>query len=62
MLIHPWDAGEDEAEWVAFVRALGDSVHVMDDGRVRHSGAMRDLATDEQLQQQLLGLSMAAHP
>lgn len=46
---------------IAFVRALGDSVHVMDDGRVRHSGAMRDLAADERLQQQLLGLSMAAH-
>lgn len=46
---------------VAFVRALGDSVHVMDDGRVRHSGSMRDLAADERLQQQLLGLSLAPH-
>jgi branched-chain amino acid transport system ATP-binding protein len=46
---------------IAFVRALGDSVHVMDDGRVRHSGAMHDLAADKRLQQQLLGLSMATH-
>ena len=44
----------------AFVRALGDDVHVMDDGRVRHSGSMRDLAADAVLQQRLLGLSHAA--
>ena len=45
----------------AFVRALGDSVHVLDDGRVRHSGSMRDLAADAPLQQRLLGLALAAH-
>ncbi|WP_414473756.1 ABC transporter ATP-binding protein [Microvirga sp. M2] len=41
--------------------ALGDSVVVMDDGRVVHSGAMNDLVTDKNLQQRLLGLSMDAH-
>ena len=45
----------------AFVRALGDDVHVMDDGRVRHTGSMQDLARDDALQQRLLGLSLAAH-
>ncbi|MEZ0170158.1 ABC transporter ATP-binding protein [Microvirga sp. TS319] len=40
---------------------LGDSVVVMDDGRAVHSGAMSDLATDKNLQQRLLGLSMDAH-
>ncbi len=42
-------------------RALGDSVAVMDDGRVVHRGAMRELADDESLQQRLLGLSLGAH-
>lgn len=41
--------------------ALGDSVVVMDDGRVVHSGAMTNLVTDKNLQQRLLGLSMDAH-
>jgi len=41
--------------------ALGDSVAVMDDGRVVHRGAMRELAEDEALQQRLLGLSLGAH-
>ena len=45
----------------AFVRALGDDVNVMDDGRVRHTGSMQDLARDDALQQRLLGLSLAAH-
>jgi len=45
----------------SFVRALGDSVNVMDDGRVRHRGAMADLAADTALQQHLLGLSLSAH-
>jgi branched-chain amino acid transport system ATP-binding protein len=45
----------------AFVRALGDNVNVMDDGRVRHTGSMQDLARDNALQQRLLGLSLAAH-
>jgi branched-chain amino acid transport system ATP-binding protein len=42
-------------------RALGDRVAVMDDGRVVHRGAMRELAEDESLQQRLLGLSLGAH-
>jgi len=43
-------------------RALGDSVAVMDDGRVVHRGRMAELADDEGLQQRLLGLSLAVHP
>lgn len=42
-------------------RALGDSVAVMDDGRVVHRGRMAELAGDEALQQRLLGLSLAVH-
>ena len=42
-------------------RALGDTVAVMDDGRVVHRGAMRALADDDPLQQRLLGLSLGAH-
>jgi branched-chain amino acid transport system ATP-binding protein len=42
-------------------RALGDTVAVMEDGRVVHSGAMAELARDEELQQRLLGLSLGAH-
>jgi len=45
----------------AFVHALGDNVNVMDDGRVRHTGSMQDLARDDALQQRLLGLALAAH-
>ncbi|WP_140626052.1 ABC transporter ATP-binding protein [Methylibium rhizosphaerae] len=45
----------------AMARALGDSVAVMDDGRVVHRGPMRELAQDEALQHKLLGLSLAAH-
>jgi branched-chain amino acid transport system ATP-binding protein len=44
-----------------FARKLGDSVAVMDDGRVVHRGSMRELAEDEALQSRLLGLSLAAH-
>ena len=43
------------------VRTLGDTVGVMDDGRVVHTGLMHDLAQDEALQQRLLGLSLDAH-
>jgi len=42
-------------------RALGDSVAVMDDGRVVHRGRMQELADDESMQQRLLGLSLGAH-
>jgi len=44
-----------------FVRSLGDTVAVMDDGRVAHAGLMHDLAGDAALQQRLLGLSLDAH-
>jgi branched-chain amino acid transport system ATP-binding protein len=42
-------------------RSLGDTVAVMDDGRIVHTGRMADLAGDEMLQAHLLGLSLAAH-
>lgn len=42
-------------------RALGDFVAVMDDGRVAHHGRMAELAEDEALQHQFLGLSLGAH-
>ncbi len=42
-------------------RALGDTVAVMDDGRVVHRGPMSELADDEGLQRRLLGLSLGAH-
>ena len=42
-------------------RAVGDTVAVMDDGRVVHRGTMAALADDEALQQRLLGLSLGAH-
>jgi len=45
----------------AMAKALGDVVAVMDDGRVVHAGAMAELAEDEALQHQFLGLSLGAH-
>ena len=42
-------------------KALGDTVAVMDDGRVVHQGAMCELIDDEALQQRLLGLSLGVH-
>ena len=42
-------------------KALGDSVAVMDNGRVVHSGRMAELVADDALQQRLLGLSLGAH-
>jgi branched-chain amino acid transport system ATP-binding protein len=42
-------------------RSVGDDVAVMDDGRIVHAGGMAELAADEALQQQLLGLSLASH-
>jgi branched-chain amino acid transport system ATP-binding protein len=41
--------------------SLGDTVAVMDDGRVVYTGRMADLAADEDLQARLLGFSLAAH-
>lgn len=44
-----------------FARSLGDSVAVMDSGRITHTGSMQALAGDDALQQKLLGLSLDAH-
>jgi branched-chain amino acid transport system ATP-binding protein len=43
---------------IHFAKRLGDTVAVMDDGRVVHAGDMRALAQDEDLQQRLLGLAL----
>jgi branched-chain amino acid transport system ATP-binding protein len=45
----------------AMASALGDHVAVMDNGRVVHAGAMRELVEDAGLQQKYLGLSLEAH-
>jgi len=42
-------------------RSLGDSVVVMDAGRIVHTGRMAALAADPALQSRLLGLSLEAH-
>jgi branched-chain amino acid transport system ATP-binding protein len=42
-------------------RALGDTVAVMDSGRIVHAGRMAELAADQALQTRLLGLSLEAH-
>ena len=44
-----------------FAAALGDSVAVMDDGRIVHTGTMAELAADPALQARLLGLSLGQH-
>ena len=41
-----------------FAKRLGDTVAVMDNGRVVHAGSMQALADDEQLQHSLLGLAL----
>jgi branched-chain amino acid transport system ATP-binding protein len=45
----------------SFVKSLGDTVSVMDDGRVVHAGSMAELAHDQDLQQRLLGLALDSH-
>ncbi|MEO0977925.1 MAG: ABC transporter ATP-binding protein [Pseudomonadota bacterium] len=45
----------------AMASAIGDTVAVMDDGRIIHSGAMAELVEDESLQERLMGLSLEAH-
>ncbi|MEK6245867.1 MAG: ABC transporter ATP-binding protein [Pseudomonadota bacterium] len=42
-------------------KSLGDSVAVMDAGRIVHTGRMAELAADATLQTRLLGLSLEAH-
>jgi branched-chain amino acid transport system ATP-binding protein len=44
-----------------FAASLGDTVAVMDDGRIVHRGTMQALAADSELQTRLVGLSLAAH-
>jgi branched-chain amino acid transport system ATP-binding protein len=41
-----------------FAKRLGDTVAVMDNGRVVHAGSMDELSRDEALQQSLLGLAL----
>ena len=43
---------------INFAQRLGDTVAVMDTGRVVHSGTMAAFSADEQLQQSLLGLAL----
>ena len=43
---------------INFAKRLGDSVAVMDNGRVVHAGSMQALAEDEALQHSLLGLAI----
>jgi branched-chain amino acid transport system ATP-binding protein len=42
-------------------KSLGDTVAVMDDGRVVHSGSMAEMAEDRELQHRFLGLSLDQH-
>ena len=44
-----------------FARALGDTVAVMDSGRIVHTGRMDALAADPALQTRLLGLALDTH-
>ena len=44
-----------------FARTLGDTVAVMDNGRVVHSGKMAELVDDLDLQHRLLGLALDSH-
>ena len=45
----------------AVAQALGDTVAVMDDGRIVHAGSMAELSEDRDLQTRLLGLSLDSH-
>jgi branched-chain amino acid transport system ATP-binding protein len=45
----------------SFARSLGDTVAVMDSGRIVHTGRMDALAADAALQTKLLGLSLDSH-
>jgi branched-chain amino acid transport system ATP-binding protein len=43
---------------INFAKRLGDTVAVMDNGQVVHSGSMKELAENEELQHSLLGLAI----
>jgi branched-chain amino acid transport system ATP-binding protein len=45
----------------SFASTLGDTVAVMDNGRVVHAGTMAGLIADPDLQSRLLGLSLDSH-
>ncbi|GAB2184425.1 ABC transporter ATP-binding protein [Roseibium sp. LAB1] len=45
----------------AMASSVGDTVAVMDDGRIIHSGRMDELVADVALQEKLMGLSLEAH-
>jgi branched-chain amino acid transport system ATP-binding protein len=45
----------------AMASEVGDTVAVMDDGRIVHTGDMATLAADASLQERLMGLSLEAH-
>lgn len=44
-----------------FASSLGDTVAVMDNGRIVHAGSMASLVDDSDLQTRLLGLSLSQH-
>ncbi len=46
----------------AMARQVGDTVAVMDDGRIVHTGAMAALAADAALQERLMGLEPGGAP
>ena len=41
--------------------SVGDTVAVMDDGRIIHDGDMAEMVADKDLQERLMGLSLEAH-
>jgi branched-chain amino acid transport system ATP-binding protein len=43
---------------INFAKRLGDTVAVMDNGQVVHAGSMKELADNEELQHELLGLAL----
>src|SRR3569832_2387557 len=43
---------------INFAKRLGDRVAVMDNGQIVHSGSMKELAENEELQHSLLGLAI----
>jgi branched-chain amino acid transport system ATP-binding protein len=45
----------------AMAREVGDTVAVMDDGRIVHTGTMAALTADPVLQERLMGLSLETH-
>ncbi len=44
-----------------FAKSLGDTVHILDDGKVVHRASMAELVDDEATQRRHLGLSLGAH-